>query len=107
VPPNKELVIETVSAEEDVPSGQGVVLLFDTQVNGNHALNRVALTPSGTFLGTQAVFVATHAVRLYADPGSTVVFTLQRSDITGQGSFGGVLTGYLVDCEAGTNCTLH
>jgi hypothetical protein len=74
-PPHQGMVIETVTADIGVGSGEQAFLFVETTADGvsaQHtiALNRLPLMPE--------VFVATHHVQLYADAGSTVKITVTR-----------------------------
>ena len=107
VPLNKLLVIETVTVIAIVPSGQKALAVIFSR-SGGDPFNRgfsLAVTPQGTF-GTDDIFVGTHSLRAYADPGSLVGFRLTRSDTSGQGSLQARIAGHLVDCGAGPGCPL-
>ncbi len=96
VPANKYLNIETLSIQLDVtPSGSQI----EASVNYTSGGNSVTLFVPLTFAYTQtsngySTYVATQAVRLYADPGTSV--TLNTYTPTGSaGTTFLTLSGYL------------
>jgi hypothetical protein len=98
VPSGKRFVIEFITAIVTVQVGQNAVVTFFVQTGGVGApgiVHCLALTPQGTFIG--ATFAASQLVRLYADPGTTVIFELARSAATGVASGNISVTGYLED----------
>ncbi len=96
VPANKHLTIETLSVQVDVtPSGSQMEALVNYTSGGNSVTLFVPLT----FAYTQTsngfdTYTATQAVRLYADPGTSV--TLNTFTPTGSaGTTFLTLSGYL------------
>jgi hypothetical protein len=107
VPANQLLVIETVSAIVNVPSGQ----------TGWHALNvnheptnGVSFFMPATLIsndGTTVSFAVTQPMRAYAFPGTNVVGVASRSaPRTGSGSAITTISGYLVNCGPGPGCPM-
>jgi hypothetical protein len=107
VPANQLLVIETVSAIVNVPSGQTAW----HALNVNHEpTNGVSFFMPATLIsndGTTASFAVTQPMRAYAFPGTNVVGVPSRSDrFTGSGSAITTISGYLVNCGPGPGCPL-
>ena len=103
VPPGKRLVIEQVSALATVPAASGEVPSIEVTAVGGGAEAR-SFVPM-TYVGRHAFgdeAAATAGLRMYADPGSSVILKVDRSlDITGNNT-GTVsvfisATGYLVN----------
>jgi hypothetical protein len=99
VPANKRLVIELITGEIFVPTGQLIRVHVVTQASGSnlpsHALN---FNTKLSFTGSQDIYVATLPVRLYADPGTPVLLEVQRDSETGSSGTAEVtFSGYLVN----------
>jgi hypothetical protein len=97
VPAGRHLIIETLSVDVDVnPTGSNI----EAFVNYTSAGKTVTLFVPLTFSSTNTsngfdTYVATQAVRLYADPGTSV--TLTTSSPTGsQGTTFLTASGYLI-----------
>jgi hypothetical protein len=97
VPSGKRLVIEQISVDGFVASGQKVRAALLANTNSDLATFGVEMVPQGSFPGQGDVFVGNEHLRVYADPGTTVFVTLRRNDGTGDGRFEVGLSGYLVD----------
>ena len=97
VPSGKELVIESVSAQVQLPTTQKVNFLsFLTTVGGTGVL--MSLAPSYQFDdGTLAHFVVSQQMRMYADPTTFVSIGCNRSSFLGDGQCRAAFSGYLVD----------
>ncbi len=96
VPNAKRFVIEFITATLTVQVGQKAAVTFFVQTGGvgpPGIVHALALVPQGTFIGD--VFAASQLVRLYADPGSTVLFELARSGSAGVAGGNISVTGYL------------
>src|SRR5262249_32087797 len=99
VPAHKRLVIETVTVQAVVPTGQKVLAQINMMGGGVFAQHNIMLTPQGSFnFNLLDYFAATESVRLYADQGSAVPFNVTRSSNDAQ-FWGGQYTvsGYFVD----------
>ncbi len=98
VPKGKRLVIEYVSGEAFLPTGQkglfSVIVSLQGQTTGTR--HYLASTPMGKF-GAPDYFRAGQVVRLYADPGTTVMLRIDRDIATGEGLARMSLSGHLVD----------
>lgn len=106
VPSTNLLVIETVSARVELPIGQKAVVRITTTQGGVGVDHFLTVDPQGTF-GTSDRLGVTHSVRLYADPGTTVRVRAARPSSTGgDADVTGAISGYLVDCGAGSGCPL-
>lgn len=97
VPAGKRLVIEYVSGDALMPTGQKCLLSVLTLLAGQttatqHRLETVAL---GKF-GATDHFRAAQVVRLYADPGTTVTLRADRDLATGTATARMSLSGKLV-----------
>ena len=99
VPSGKRLVIETVSGQVRVPSGQTAVLTLGATTSGVVASYPVPITFAGSNLcfDGQDSFRTFEALRIYADPGSTVIVEVRRNSNTGPVSWFLTISGYLVD----------
>jgi len=97
VPKNKQLVIEFFSCNYDVPSGQSLFVVLETD-GGGHGLHSFLAAKQGSPPG-QDSFIISQLVRIFADPGTDVVLTAQR--ITTAGSVVGTcgFTGQLIDIK--------
>ncbi len=98
VPAKKRLVIEYASGEAFVPTGQKVLFSVITTIGGattgtRHYLDTDAL---GSF-GAPDYFRAGQLVRLYADPGTTVMLRAIRDVATGDALARMSISGYLVN----------
>ena len=108
VPSSMELVIETVSVNALLNSGEQGNIHILVKTNGvplgpfNVPLTLELHTSSGDVYGT------TQPLRLYADPGTTVGIIGLVNDFTGGASFDALaVSGYLVSCGSGTGCPLQ
>src|SRR5262249_6242230 len=97
VPAGKRLVIEFVSLDVTVPSGQKVLISLEYGTGGQVASQRISTTPVLDMPGVVDVFTASQPVRLYADPGTSVSFSLKRSDSSGIGRVNVRVSGHYVD----------
>jgi hypothetical protein len=96
-PAGKHMVIEFVTAILTVQAGQSAAITFFVQTAGAPApgiVHALALTPQGTFNGG-SVFMSTHMVRLYPDPGTTLIFEFARNAANGVASGNISVTGHL------------
>ncbi|MGB8910102.1 MAG: hypothetical protein WCC84_15260 [Candidatus Cybelea sp.] len=98
VPSGKRLVIEYVSGEAFLPTGQTCLFSVITTIGGasvgtSHYLVSYAM---GNF-GAPDCFVAGQVVRLFADPGTTVMLRADRDAASGAGIARMSLSGQLVD----------
>jgi hypothetical protein len=110
VPPGKLLVIETVTANLQLPPGQRATVGVFASASGG--LNSdLPVEFQGTFTSGQLVvpgddYSAAAPLRFYANPGTTVRVGALRNGSTGSFVLGAAIVGYLVDCPAGSNCLL-
>lgn len=93
IPAGKRFVIELVTASISVPGGETVRLRMYTGLGTSPSNLDLVVTPQGT-VGGQAVFVATHALRAYAE--SLLQFNINRDNATTKGYALICLSGYLV-----------
>jgi hypothetical protein len=98
VPTGKRLIIEYVSGQAFLPTGQkalfSVIVSLQGQPTGtSHFLESTAV---GAF-GGQDCFQCGRLVRLYADPGTIVMLRTDRDSPTGAGNSRMTLSGHLVD----------
>jgi hypothetical protein len=97
VPAGKQTVIEFVTAILSAQAGQSAVVTFFVMTGGVAApgiVHALALAHQGTFNGGDT-FVASQLVRLYPDPGSTVIFQFVRNAVSGVASGNISLTGFV------------
>ena len=96
MPLGQQLVIEYVTGGLDVIGGGTVQGSLATTVNGVMVSHHLPLVPAGRsfYLGEERLGV-NEQMRLYADGGSTVSITLQRSGWDGNGTAMFTLSGML------------
>jgi len=97
VPAGKRMVIEYVSVQAFIPSGQkalfSVIVFLQGQITGTwHYMESTAI---GAF-GGQDYFQCGRLVKLYADPGTTVMPRTDRDSPTGTGQSRMTLSGHLI-----------
>jgi hypothetical protein len=97
VPVGSLLVIEYVTVRGYVPDGQKVRSLLRVTTDGVDASHSLVDYAQGDMIGSgKDTFSASHLVRFYADPGSTVLIRVDRSANNGLGGFWWTISGYLV-----------
>ena len=96
VPAGQHLIVETLSVQVDVsPSGSKIEAFVNYTCAGKSVTLFVPVTYAYTDLGTGFDFyVALQAVRLYADPGTTVAVTALSPGQTG--TLFVTVSGYLI-----------
>ncbi len=97
VPTGKRLVIEYVSGQAFLPSGQkalfSVIVSLQGQTTGTwHYLESTVVGP----FGSQECFQCGRMVRLYADPGTTVMLRTDRNSPADTGLSRMTLSGHFV-----------
>ena len=98
VPANKLLVIESVAVESDVPTGQKVEVHIDSSFG-------LPVDFQGTFTSFDT-YLGAFSGRLYKNPGATINVRADRNSTTSFFNLGADISGYLVDCGAGSGCPL-
>jgi hypothetical protein len=100
VPEGRQLVIEYVSASANLPFGQDLLVWIETTVNGETATH--SLVPS--WANWRRVTAPDHDIirlrqqlRLYADGGTKVAVSAERSGNWGAGSAKVTVSGVLVE----------
>jgi hypothetical protein len=93
VPVHKRLVIEFVAMDVTVPKGQKVLIIITTTLGNASIAYPLVATPLLNF-GVSDVYRVSQRVKLYADPGSVVGFTISRIPIAGDGMVVVTLSGY-------------
>lgn len=98
VPAGKRLVIENISANGRVPAGQPFLNLhISTNVaNGGSKAHYLVMSQQGS-VGNTTWFAASQQVRLYADPGTSVTFSVFRVAAGPEGVVDVTISGYLID----------
>ncbi|MGH3714459.1 MAG: hypothetical protein ACRDT4_13500 [Micromonosporaceae bacterium] len=97
VPAGKRLVIETVTVLAALPDGLKPRGLLRVVTDGTNVLHTIALRPGGSGDGS-VIYDSTHAIRLYADPGTDVSFEYQYFPQPGPNFAAAVsLSGYYVN----------
>ena len=96
VPAGKRLVIETVSANAAMPTGQKAIINVATVGGGQNGRAWLALAEQGNVSGLDRYAVA-QSLRMYADPLTTVAFQVVRSGAASTASFNFSVAGYYVD----------
>lgn len=99
VPDGQRLVIEYVSAHVLLPTGQNLhQVSVSTQIKGSTVQHFLVRNQHGAhFSGTDNVFTVGQQLRLYADGGSPIIFSLARNVATGNPGYSLAVSGYLVN----------
>ncbi len=98
VPAGKRLVVEYVSTYMVIPVGSGAFANITTEVGGTTARHYLPMTEQTTYdAGTTEVSVGQQLTRLYADPGTTVVYEVHRNTGSLNTETEISFSGYLVD----------
>ena len=99
VPAGQRLVIEYVSAQVLLPTGQNLhQVSISTQIKGSTVQHFLVRNQHGAhFSGTDNVFTVGQQMRLYADGGTPVIFSLARNNGTGSSGYSLTVSGYLVN----------
>jgi len=98
VPDGKRLVIETISARAElalVDTPNRVEVLTKSELST--AFHEILVLKQGLNLNGQDVYVGTHYMRAYAEPGTDVVFQFTRSNVGNDAPATVTITGYFVD----------
>jgi len=96
VPAGKRLVIEFVTAQGTVPSGEFPEFKLVATVGGISAEHSLLTSPMSQS-GSLVRFEASEVVRIYADPGTTVTFLVRRPNgAAGAANLGMTISGHLV-----------
>ena len=96
VPAGERLVIEFASGTALLAQGRVTAVQLVTVVNGVVAAHNLTFSSTGPAGGFPISYTANQQMRLYADPGTTVAFRVQR-DIGGAGVVHAAISGYLVN----------
>ena len=94
VPDGYRLVIEFVSGQAFTRVGNIASVTVFTTVGEETAKHRLVLHPQGPAGGFGESYTAAQAMRVYADPGTTVTLHVNRS-LGGDGSVSAALSGHL------------
>jgi hypothetical protein len=100
VPAGKRLVIEHVSVRAELPPGQTARAAIVVSLDGKAVSHYLVMVGQGTVIGeptNRAVFVASHPIRLYVDPGPRPAVTVERDNSDELGAAYASMLGYLVD----------
>ena len=97
VPAGKRLVIEYASMDANVPAGELAQLAIATRTGGETVEHAFPLTPPSVAFSAGRAANVGQQVRLYADPGTSVVVTGSRSGFGSPASFIFTISGHLVD----------
>lgn len=100
IPDGKRLILETVSVQADVPSGQKVRVFLDVTLGLGSLIGFLPVQSPGPILGVE-YYVANQPLKLRKDavPGHTdeIVVRMIRDSSSGDASLGATIYGYLVD----------
>ncbi len=96
VPAGKRLVIETISVQATADVVSHIRIRIQTTADGQLSGHFIDVANRGGAAGLTN-FHGTHAVRIYADPGSSVRFGAGRNDSSGFVSVEAAISGYFVD----------
>ena len=94
-------MIRYLSAYANLLSGQKLLeLTLITYHGGSNVSHRFAPIFTGNIFA-RSRFVVAQDTQLYADPGTVVIITGERSDSNGTAGITVTLSGYLIDCAVG------
>lgn len=96
VPADKRLVIEFVSGNVALRQGSVSNFTVTTTVNGIIGKHRLVVTSQGPSGGLPISYTVSQNMRVYADPGTTVIVFVNAT-LGGEGGFDATISGYLVD----------
>lgn len=96
VPAGKRLVIEFVSAAIALEMGLVVDAVVTTTVGGIAGGHHLIPTSMGPAWGFPLSYLISKDIRVYADPGTTVGFSI-TDNLTGNGGAWGTISGYLIN----------
>lgn len=94
----KQLVIETVSVQVRVNSGQLPAFSFETTTADMSSRYYIPMIPQGTFSG-EDIFLGFQEMHVYADPGTLVYAFYGRNSDVNAAIFVLSFSGYLVDVQ--------
>jgi hypothetical protein len=89
-PAGKQLVIESVTVNALIPTGQN---LWSASINHNPLI----IVPQGDVGTGSDAFTASQQFRLYITSQDSITFIVSRNSSTGSGVVVGTISGYLVD----------
>jgi len=89
-PAGKELVIEFVTINALIPTGEN---LWSASINRNP----LVIVPQGDVGSGNDAFTASQQVRLYVSSQESILFIVSRNTTAGGGVVGVTISGYLVD----------
>lgn len=89
-PSGKQLVIESVTVNALIPTGQN---LWSASINHNPLI----IVPQGDVGSGNDAFTASQQFRLYVTSQGSITFIVSRNSSTGSGVVQGTISGYLVD----------
>lgn len=96
VPDGKRLVLEYVSANASIPTGQLAQVRVSTSLGGMPVSHKLVMFRQLVTSGNDQ-FSAAQSLRLYADPGTPVQAQCARNSAAGTASAQFTFSGYLVD----------
>ncbi len=111
LPSGKGFVIEHLSAQVLMPTGQKALLFvgaIKTTDFGVVYKQAFVLEPQGTFGGSQDMLVASTPFHAFVDSSMSLTASVQRLATSFSGEGGGhvQVSGYLIDCGAGVGCPI-
>ena len=92
IPSGKRAVIELVTAEATVPSGEWIRLRMNTSLGSVPSNLDLVMSFQGN-VGDKGIYVATHSLRVYSD--NEISFTFNRDNATTTGSALICISGYI------------
>jgi hypothetical protein len=96
VPAGKRLVIETVTGAAFLSPGVNVDFAMDVALNGAFVRYNFQSASAGVFFNLERHHTA-HAVRIYADPGTTIRAIVQKSNSSTAGGGNISIAGHFVN----------
>jgi hypothetical protein len=99
VPDGKRLIIEYVSAHVLLPTGQNLSQIsISTQIKETTVQHSLVRNEHGAHLSSSNnLFTVGQSLRLYADGGTPIIFSLVRNSTVSSPGYGLTVSGYLVN----------
>jgi len=98
VPAGKRFIVETVSARTELAPLDAVNRVeLITELGNKPVFHGILVSKQGLDLNGQNVFVGTHSIRAYADPGTDVQLEFSHSNVSDDAVATMTISGYFID----------
>ena len=106
IPAGKRLIMENVSAQVSMPSGQRALVFINATSGGATIQHAIPVTLQGTFSGYDEM-MASQPMKLYADPSSYVGVSVFLNSLAGPTDVWVKVSGKLVPCGHDQSCAIE